>query len=188
TRPGDLLVMVTAGDSEYVAPFSGGWTPVQFYDDGDLYLALYTRTATSSDAASQSIYTFGFNYSSIAAAIHSFSGAGRAGLEDGIRRRSGYAKPVSGADMPRPLEQSTVPEHAMNLQIVALEDEPLTAVSSGLAGFSDAAVIVAKHNGSGRLTLVTAFRQGKFSSPVPSTLGLLIPARWVQIGTQWWPQ
>ena len=76
----------------------------------------------------------------------------------------------------------------MNLQILAFEDAPLAAASSGIAGFIDAGVIVATHNGASKLTLAIANRNGKFASPVRSTPDLITPARWVQMGIQWWPQ
>lgn len=187
TRSGDLLVLVTAGDSAYVAPFSGGWSAEEYREGKDLYVAVFTRTATTTEITSQTIYSAGFTHNSIAAAVHCFSGEGRGGFDDNILTSSGHARPTSGAEMPLPLERAGVPEHAMNLQIFALEDGPLASVSSGLAGFSDVSMTVASHDSSNKLTLVTAVRNGKLTSPVASTLGLASNARWVQIATQWWP-
>lgn len=187
TRSGDLLVLVTAGNEAYVAPLSGGWSAEEYYEGRDLYVAVFTRTATTTELTSQAVYTIGFTNSSIAAAVHCFSGSGLAGFDDGMLTSNGFARPTSGLEVPVPLQRAVVPKHAMNLQIFALEEGPLSSVSSGLAGFSDVAVTVATDSGSDKLTLVTAVRNGKLTSPIVSTLGLSRNARWVQIATQWWP-
>ncbi len=191
TRSGDLLVLIMLGDDTYVTPnifFGGsGWSNVKWHEDNGLYVTVYTRTATSTELTSQTVYGFLGNSTSIAATALCFSGQGRSAFNDHVSISAGFANTTTGSGVPGPLQISTIPDDAMNLQILALEGNPLAATTSGLAGFSDVSITTATRNGGNEVTLVTAIRNGKFDSPVASTYTLATSSSWAQVAIQWWP-
>ena len=186
-RAGDLLVMVTVGDDSTVGPWGGGWTAIKYHEANKLFVAVFTRVATTTELTNQTIFAYSFNSSSIAAIVHCFSGDGRTTFDDNVSTSGGNANQGTGSGIPRPLQVSTVPDHAMNLQILAIEQDPFALNSSGLTGFSDVGIVTATSSGNAQLTLITAIRNGKYTSSTPSAYGLISQAKWAQVALQWWP-
>jgi hypothetical protein len=142
---------------------------------------VFIKSAGSSEAATQNIFAYSFDGNVMAAQCLCFSGAGRAMFDENVLRTHGYANPATGNGLPQPLEMASVPEHAMNLQILAFEGNPVASMSMGLPGFSDVAVTTAMLSGNSLLTLATMIRNGKSSSsPVP-TVALATACEWSQV-------
>ena len=186
-RSGDLLVLVTLGDNSFVGPIGSSWTAVEYHEANGLFIGVFTRTATTTELTSQTIFAYSFDNSSIAAVVHCFGGEGRTTFDDNVSTSSGNANVGTGSGIPMPLQISTIPDHAMNLQILALENSPLALTSSGLTGFSDVGVTTATSSANPQFTLVTAIRNGKYTSSIPSTYGLQSSGHWSQVAMQWWP-
>jgi prepilin-type N-terminal cleavage/methylation domain-containing protein len=187
SRAGDLLVLVIASDVSFMGTWGGSWTSIEFQDRDDVYLSIFARTATSSEATSQTVFSYSFDANAITAHCLCFSGEGRTMFDDNVLKTHGYANPTTGNNVPQPLEVNSFPDHAMNLQVLAFENNPVNSMSSGLAGFSDVAVSTATVSGNGVVTLATAIRNGKLTSSETSKVALTAPTDWVQIATQWWP-
>lgn len=186
-RAGDLLVMVTAGDDSTIGPWGGGWSAIEYHEANNLFIGVFTRVATTTELTNQTIFAYSFNSNSIAAVVHCFNGDGRTMFDDNVLTSGGNANPGTGSGIPQPPQISTIPEHAMNLQILAIEQDPFALNSSGLTGFSDVGLATATSSGNAQLTLVTAIRNGKYTSSTPSAYHLVNQAEWSQVAMQWWP-
>lgn len=187
SRAGDLLVLILVGDESWIGPWGGTWTSVEFYEQNDVYLSVFMKSAGSNEAVSQNVFAYSFDGNVIASQCLCFSGAGRSMFDDNVLRTHGYANPVTGTGLPQPLELATVPAHAMNLQILAFEGNPVASMSMGFPGFSDVSVTTATLNGNNILTLASMIRNGKSTaSPVP-TVALATACEWSQVAMQWWP-
>ncbi len=187
TRAGDLQMLVTLADDNYVGPFAGGWNLVTQHRDNGLHVSLFARTATNTELENVNVYLYALGTTNMAVAALNFTGIALSMVGDHVSTSSGAANPATGTGMPVAITVTETPAVAMNLQVLAVQGRPLANATAGLAGYADATMATAMDNSNSLFTLAVAIRNGRPTTAGPAVFAINGPSAWTQVAAQWWP-